>query len=244
MQQDLSYGQTILAQQTREFQTPETQRIAPQAQQQELQQLLSQEADLKARYTADYPDVVSGRATRSPTSGTRWPRLPRHLSLPLSSAPRNEPASILQLRAQIRAEELAIAQKKHDQAAIQSQIRTYQDRISSSPMVQEQYKKLTRDHQTAQQSYDALLKNMQDAKMATDLERSQQGEQFRVMDQANLPEAPTSPKRPVFAAGGFALGLMLGFGIVACSNIGTRHCALNATSGHLPSFRRLDDLAD
>lgn len=61
MQQDLSYGQTLLAQQTREFQTPETQRVAPQAQQQELQQLLSQEADLKARYTSDYPDVSTLR---------------------------------------------------------------------------------------------------------------------------------------------------------------------------------------
>ncbi len=214
MQQDLSYGQTILAQQTREFQTPETQRIAPQAQQQELQQLLSQEADLKARYTSDYPDVVTiehkiadlrhamAQAPPPPVAST-------------SSAPRNEPPSILQLRAQIRAEELAIAQKKHDQAAIQTQIRTYQDRISSSPVVQEQYKKLNRDHQVAQESYDALLKNTQQAKMATDLERTQQGEQFSIMDQASLPEAPTSPKRPVFAAGGFAFGIMLGLGIVA-----------------------------
>lgn len=214
MQQDLSYGQTVLAQQTREFQTPETQRVAPQAQQQELQQLLAQEADLAARYTADYPDVVTIRRKIADLRHEMAQAPPPPVATP-SSAPRNEPASILQLRAQIKAEELAIGQKKHDQAAIQGQIRTYQDRISASPVVQEQYKKLTRDHQVAQGSYDTLLKNMQDAKMAADLERTQQGEQFSIMDQASLPEAPTSPKRPVFAAGGLALGLALGLGIIA-----------------------------
>lgn len=214
MQQDLSYGQTILAQQSREFQTPELQKASPQAQQQELQQLLSQEADLTARYTADYPDV---RIIRRKIEDLRheMAKAPAVVAPVAPSTPRNEPASLLQLRAQVHAQELAIAQKKHDQAAIQSQIRTYQDRIASSPMVQEQYKALTRDHQTAQESYDTLLKNMHQAKMATDLERRQQGEQFRVMDEPNLPDAPTFPKRPVFAAGGFLLGLLLGFGIVA-----------------------------
>lgn len=214
MQQDLSYGQTVLGQQAREFQTPEAQRIAPQAQQQELQQLLAQEADLKARYTADYPDV---RTIEHKIADLRheMAQAPPAPVVPSTSTQRNEPASLLQLRAQIRAEELGIAQKKHDQAAIQGQIKMYQDRISASPMVQEQYKTLTRDYQTAQESYDALLKNMQQAKMATDLERTQQGEHFKVMDEPNLPDAPYSPKRPVFAAGGLALGLMLGLGIIA-----------------------------
>ncbi len=214
MQQDQSYGQTILAQQAREFQTPESQRIAPQAQQQELQQLLAQEADLTARYTADYPDVV---AIKRKIADVRheMAQAPPPSAAPTNNVQRNEPASLLQLRAQVRAQELGIAQKKHDQAAIQSQIRVYQDRISSSPLVQEQYKILTRDYQTAHESYDALLKNMQQAKMATDLERQQQGEQFSVMDEPNLPDAPFSPKRPVFAAGGLALGLILGLAIVA-----------------------------
>ncbi len=214
MQQDLSYGQTVLAQQTREFQTPETQRIGPQAQQQELQALLAQEADLTARYTADYPDVVTVHRKIADLRH-EMAQAPPAPAPQVATAPRNEPPTLLQLRAQLRAEELGIAQKKHDQAAIQTQIRMYQDRISSSPVVQEQFKILTRDYQTAKESYDTLLKNMQSAKMATDLERQQQGEQFRVMDGANLPDAPTSPKRPVYATGGFAFGLMLGLAIVA-----------------------------
>jgi capsular polysaccharide biosynthesis protein len=90
----------------------------------------------------------------------------------------------------------------------------YQDRVAGTPAVEEEYKAITRDNQTAQAFYDDLLKKMDDSKMATDLERRQQGEQFRVMDEANLPEEPFFPKRPVFVMEGLAAGLLLGLVIV------------------------------
>jgi capsular polysaccharide biosynthesis protein len=86
----------------------------------------------------------------------------------------------------------------------------YQERISSTPQVQEQFKDITRDTQTAQQFYDDLLNKMNQSQMATDLERRQQGEQFSVMDEPNLPEEPTFPKRGVFVGGGLAGGILLG----------------------------------
>ena len=52
-------------------------------------------------------------------------------------------------------------------------------------------------------------------KMATDLERRQQGEQFKVMDAPNLPEAPTFPNRAVFFTGGLFAGAALGLLISA-----------------------------
>jgi capsular polysaccharide biosynthesis protein len=51
--------------------------------------------------------------------------------------------------------------------------------------------------------------------MATELEHQQQGEQFRVMDDANLPDAPTFPNRTRFALGGLAAGIALGIMVVA-----------------------------
>jgi capsular polysaccharide biosynthesis protein len=51
--------------------------------------------------------------------------------------------------------------------------------------------------------------------MATELERQQQGEQFRVMDDANLPEDPSFPKRWMFAVGGLGAGIVLGILLVA-----------------------------
>ena len=60
-----------------------------------------------------------------------------------------------------------------------------------------------------------MLKNVNQSKMATDLEKRQQGEQFKVMDEPNLPDEPSFPKRGVFLAGGLAAGLGLGLLLVA-----------------------------
>ncbi len=45
------------------------------------------------------------------------------------------------------------------------------------------------------------------------LERKQEGEQFSVLDPANLPDKPSFPNRPLFALGGLGGGLGLGLGI-------------------------------
>jgi capsular polysaccharide biosynthesis protein len=56
---------------------------------------------------------------------------------------------------------------------------------------------------------------MNQSTMATALEHRQQGEQFRVMDAPNLPDAPTFPNHRLFAGGGLASGLGLGLLLTA-----------------------------
>ena len=238
MQQDKTLMEAMLAQQQRETATPETQRLAPQAQQTELQSLLSQEADLTARYTDDYPDVVSIRRKIKDLKH-QMAQAPAAVSSTTSTSRIDSPET-QRLRLQIRALDMAINQRKHDQAGTQGQVNLYQERISASPLVQEQYKNLTRDYQQAQAFYDDLLKKMNESRMASDLEHRQQGEQFRVMDAANLPDAPTSPKRPVFAAGGLIFGLALGVGIIALLEY--RNTALR-TERDIWAFTKLPTLA-
>jgi polysaccharide chain length determinant protein (PEP-CTERM system associated) len=215
MEQDKSYAESILAmQQSQQPTTSEHGSVAPQTQQLELQQLESQLADLNARYTDDYPDVVSTKRKIAELR-QKLAQAPATAIAPAASTPKpTDSVSVQQLRAQLRAMEQGIAQKKRDQAGIQAQLRTYQDRVASSPAVEEEYKSITRDNQTAQAFYDDLLNKMNQSKMATDLEKRQQGEQFRVMDEPNLPESPSSPKRSAFVAGGLAGGLGLGLLIV------------------------------
>jgi polysaccharide chain length determinant protein (PEP-CTERM system associated) len=216
MEQDKSYAESILAlQQTQAGQTSEHGGASPQTDQVELQQLLAQEADLTTRYTDDYPDVVTiRRKIKELRQQMAKAPAPAVITAPSSPKP-SDSLSVLQLRAQLRAMEQGIAQKKRDQTEIQAQLRMYQERIAASPAVEEEYKSITRDNQTAQAFYDDLLNKMNQSKMATDLEKRQQGEQFRVMDEPNLPEAPAFPKRPAFVMGGLALGLALGLLIVA-----------------------------
>jgi uncharacterized protein involved in exopolysaccharide biosynthesis len=124
-----------------------------------------------------------------------------------------EPPQIAQLRAQVHNLDQVIAEKAKEQERIKQQIKLYQDRVQSSPAVEQQFKELTRGYQTALDSYNDLQKKRNEAEMYADLQRKQQGEQFRVLDPANLPDKPSFPNRPLFAAGGLGGGLALGLGI-------------------------------
>ncbi|HEY6376669.1 MAG TPA: Wzz/FepE/Etk N-terminal domain-containing protein, partial [Edaphobacter sp.] len=165
MEQDRSYEEAMLAQQQSAGQASERGGVAPQAQQAELQALLNEEADLTKRYTDDYPDVVAVRRKLKELRAQIASAPPAAPAPPISTPNRGDSPAVQQLRAQIRALDQGIAQKKHEQGQISGQLRVYQDRISSSPMVQEEYKNLTRDYTTAQAFYDSLLKSVNQSKM-------------------------------------------------------------------------------
>ena len=69
---------------------------------------------------------------------------------------------------------------------------------------------LTRDYDTAQKFYSDLLSKKSESAMTTDMERQQQGEQFRLLNPASFPSAPSFPNRLLFAAGGLGAGAALG----------------------------------
>jgi uncharacterized protein involved in exopolysaccharide biosynthesis len=124
-----------------------------------------------------------------------------------------EPSEIQLLRAQIHQADETIKTLTAQQAEIQQRIKLYQSRVEASPQVEQEYKQLTRDYQTALDFYNELLHKRDQSAMATDLERRQEGEQFQVLDPANLPDNPSFPKKVNFGLGGLAAGLALGCGL-------------------------------
>jgi uncharacterized protein involved in exopolysaccharide biosynthesis len=140
---------------------------------------------------------------------------PKEESTPSSSpAPVTEPAAVQQLRARLRQDDLSIADLTKRQGQIQGQIAVVQGKIQSSPAVEQQYKELTRNYQTALEGYNELLKHSDQAKMGRALDRQQQGELLRVLDPPSLPATPSFPKIPLFAGGGAAGGLAFGLGVL------------------------------
>ena len=124
-----------------------------------------------------------------------------------------ESPEIRQLRVQIHQYDAAIDQGTREQKRLQNQIGLFQGRVALSPAVEEQYKALNRDYNTAQRFYDDLLAKKSQSEMQTDMELRQQGEQMRLLNPADLPEAPSFPNRILFAGGGLGGGLVLGFGL-------------------------------
>ncbi|HEY4741230.1 MAG: XrtA system polysaccharide chain length determinant [Candidatus Acidiferrales bacterium] len=213
-QQDKSFAESLLAPQLEEWKTTQAGRN-PNTLQQQLATLETQLTNLRARYTDDYPDVIKAKSDiaslkkqmADSNTARSNPDDPKDANTSI------EPPQIQQLRAQIHAHEQAIAAKQAEQDQIKQQIAVYQARVQSSPAIEQQYKELTRDYQTASDFYNDLLKKRDQSAMATDLEHQQQGEQFRILDPANLPDKPTFPNRRLFALGGFVGGMALGFGL-------------------------------
>ena len=213
-QQDKAYAESILAQQLAAWEASQAGNN-PQTLEQQLAALEAQLVTLEAHYRSDHPDVIKTKndiaqlkkklgeaaAQAKPTETTQ-------------KAVLTEPPQIQQLRGQIHQLKQTIREKTSEQERLQEQIKTYQARVQLSPIVEQEFKEITRDYQTALDFYNELLKKKTQSEMATDLERGQQGEQFRVMDPPNLPEKPSFPDRTLFAAGGLGGGLTLGLAIV------------------------------
>lgn len=180
----------------------------------ELEGLQKQLAILSSHYTPKHPDVVKlqgqieelkKRQSGSPGTAS---------SASSTDARAGASPQTQQLRAKIRQDEINIADLTKRQDQIQGQIRQLQGRVQASPVVEQQFKELTRSHQTALDFYNDLLKKRQNSAMATDLEQQQESEQFSVFDPPSFPEKPSSPNQLMLASGGFGGGLAIGLGLL------------------------------
>jgi polysaccharide chain length determinant protein (PEP-CTERM system associated) len=180
----------------------------------QLKEAIRQEKEMEAIYTPDHPDIIAmkRRIANLRAEIVHEPSAPAKAETAINSS---DSPQLQQLKTQLRAIKLSLASAKQDQARIEEKVRSYEAKIESSPMIEEEYKQVTRDHETALQFYNTLLTKMNESTMATALEHRQQGEQFRVMDAPNLPDEPTFPDRRIFAGGGLAFGLFLGLLLAA-----------------------------
>lgn len=187
----------------------------PQTFEEQLAALQTQLATLQARYTEDYPDVVKTKieieAIKQKIADSDSSS--KNADADETSKGQMEPLQFIQLRAQVRADDQIIADKTKQEDRIQEQIKSAQARLQSSPVIEQQYKQLTRDYQTALEFYKELLNKRAQSAMAGDLERRQEGEQFHVLDPANLPDKPDFPNRLKFSLGGLGGGFALGLGL-------------------------------
>jgi polysaccharide chain length determinant protein (PEP-CTERM system associated) len=213
-QSERTFNEQLLASQVAAWQATQT-GSNPDTLERQLANLQTQLASLQARYTDDYPDVIKTKADIAALQKKMNDANANPASTTIAKGGHSsvETPQIQQLRATIHALDQEIADKSKQQQRIQQQINIQQARIEASPAVEQQFKELTRGYQTALDSYNDLQKKVDASRMANDLDQRQEGEQFRVLDPANLPDKPSFPNRPLFALGGFGGGLGLGLAL-------------------------------
>ncbi len=179
----------------------------------ELQAELSQ---LSSMYTDKYPDIVrvkseiaelesqikTGRVRES--EGSSAGRAPFVSDSPLYATLSTQ---LIDVSAEVR-------NLKEKQRELAKNISSLQGRVERIPAREQQMAALMRDYENTRDNYQNLLNKKLDAQLAESLEKRQKGEQFRILDPANLPVKPFSPDTRKIALIGLALGIGSGAGLV------------------------------
>ncbi len=113
-------------------------------------------------------------------------------------------------RNDLRAEVSSIKERR---LRLVEHIREYEHRVEQTPSREQEVMILMRDYENMQKNYQSLLDKRLNAHVAGNLEKRQKGEQFRVLDPANLPQRLDSPKQLLIMIVGLLGGCGLGVGL-------------------------------
>ena len=188
----------------------------------ELDALKAQLSDLTSHYTDKHPDVRKTKDQIARVEATR-----ARIVADLNNHPSNantDPAPVasldpktapmLEMESQLKANRLEIANRESEIKDELSKINQYQARLNMAPVMEQQFADITRDYDQSKTDYESLLAKKNQSVMSTDLEKTQQGERFRMLDPPNLPARPYKPNRLILCGAGLAVGLVLGGGFV------------------------------
>lgn len=173
----------------------------------------SQLASLLAQYSERHPDVIKLRKeidaleketpTEEPTAGAPAPRAAAASRNPLRDTIRKQMTDTL----------LDIRTIKAKNEISRKDITTYQTRVENTPLRAIELSKVGRNYEITLKKYQDLVAKALDSQLSENMEKKQKGEQFQVLDPANVPEKPESPKRSWILLLGLVGGLGAGFGL-------------------------------
>ena len=185
-------------------------------------------ANLSVKYTDNYPEirrlkeeiallekrVANARGmspAASPATDEPGSRSSSSLITATASNPR-EREELQRLRSAMKGFDLDTQSLKKERKEFERNIAIIESKVARSPKREQEMISLTRDYENLKRSYDELLRKKLDADVSQNLEKRQKGEQFQILDPANLPEIPFVPNRlKVFGIAVLA-ALMVGFG--------------------------------
>ena len=177
---------------------------APSSIYQRVQELRLELQKLESRYTDRHPDVI---------------RLRKEIELLQRRAATDPEVQVEEIptdpvyQVEIRSIELEINRLHGDQQRYLDDIEKYQNRLERTPRVEQELISLTRDYDNLGRGYQSLLSKRIEARLAEDLERQRQSEQFEILERAVPPEYPYFPNTLFTLSFGGALGLALGLGL-------------------------------
>lgn len=201
----------------------------PPALDKELKNLRMQLAAERSQYTDNYPDVIALKdqiakteklkkqiegeiATSQKTGKTSKDSV---TSVAGANFQNGAPTPMMQIESQLKANQLEIKGYEKQEKTLEGRVAEYQTRLNMMPATEQALADVSRGYNESQKNYDSLLAKQSQSQLATSLEQNQQGQQFRLLDPAQLPDKPASPNHILLSLGGLILGIAVGVGLTA-----------------------------
>ena len=170
---------------------------------------------LRIRYNENYPDISLLKAQIAAIE-----QQPAALESPKKPGqPTDAPPTpyMQQMKKEIGELEAEIKALNTEEKNALSSIARYQQRVENTPRRDQELLLILRDYDTAKSLYQSLLKRVEEAKLAENLEQRQKGEQFRLLEPALPQEKPVAPKRSKLLLMGLVAAMGLAGGAVILS---------------------------
>jgi polysaccharide chain length determinant protein (PEP-CTERM system associated) len=194
----------------------------------QLKELRKQLEDLRVSLTPRHPDIIKLEDEIS-----EWEGLKRRLEVPPdASATKSDPAAgtrsspavnpdpaLAEIDSRLKSIDAEVRDREKETDAIRARIREVQSHLSLTPLREQEFAEITRAYENSREYYQSLLHKKLQSELATNLEKRQQGEQFRILDPASLPQKPSEPSPLEIILIGWALGLCGGIGLMAAREI-------------------------
>lgn len=179
-----------------------------------LTHLQAERASLLTHYTPMYPEVL-----RKQHEIERVQAVLEFLKTGIAKPRKQQDAELSEdpvLQGIIRQAEASAAQAanlSHEQQKLKGESELYQKRLNLTPLREQQLAEILRDYNLYKQDYTDLLNKKLQSQLTSNLEDSQEGQQFRLVDPATLPVKPSAPKRLKIALGGMGGGILVGLAL-------------------------------
>jgi polysaccharide biosynthesis transport protein len=182
----------------------------------ESEDLNSQLANLRSRYTDNYPDIIALKEKIA-----KRDQLLNQIAAQAGAKPgAAKPSELtLQIQGQIEAVQLEIETNLKKEKQLERQIAAYQSRLNLTPGTEQQLADISRGYEESKAEYDSLLKKQSQSELAANLEKGQEGKYFKILDPPNLPSRPFAPNHFLIALKGLAAGIALGFILAALAEL-------------------------
>jgi len=168
---------------------------------------------LAAEYKESYPDIVETKQEIKSVKKQLAEKYGDPAKEKDGDAAKTFDPYLRELMKQRNALRVEVSSVKERRQRLAEHIREFEHRVEQTPSREKDVMILMRDYDNMQKNYQALLDKRLNAHVAENLEKRQKGEQFRVLDPANLPQRPDKPNRLLIMVLGLLGGCGLGVGL-------------------------------